>query len=385
MTETKSPPPTSRAADIKRFRSNLKDEIDGAALYRLLADAESEPHLKQLFEELAVSEDRHIALWEAKIREAGAPVPRFRTSLRVRVLGFIARRFGTRTVTPIVSRMELAAVTMYDGQPDAVAHRLPEDERSHARIFRQMSRDGRYTTDGVDIARIEGRHRGGTGNALRAAVLGVNDGLISSVSLVMGVAGANPGRSVVFLTGFAGLLAGSFSMALGEWLSVRSSAESFERQLRVEREELEAMPEEEEAELTLIYQAKGLSEPEARAAARRIVQNPETALDTLAREELGMSAGEVGNPWVAGGTSFFLFALGAILPVAPWLFAGGTVALVASAIAAGFGLVLAGAVTTLFTGRNVVFSSARMLFFGIAAAAVTFFIGKLIGVQAAAG
>jgi len=233
----------------------------------------------------------------------------------------------------------------------------------------------------VNIARLEGRHRGGTGNALRAAVLGVNDGLVSSLSLVMGVAGANPGRDVVFLSGVAGLLAGSFAMALGEWLSVRSSAESFERQLEVEREELEANPEEEEEELTLIYQAKGFTEGEARDAAKRIIANPRTALDTLAREELGMSASEVGNPWVAGGTSFFLFAVGAILPVVPWLFIGGATAVALSAAAAGFGLFVAGAVTTLFTGRSVLFSGGRMLVFGLVAAAITFGIGKAIGVS----
>ena len=299
MTDIETPPRTYTKADIKRFQSNLKEEVDGAALYRLLADAEDDPHLKELFSKLAVSEDRHLALWEAKLREAGGEVPAYKTSARVRVLGWLARRFGTHFVTPIVTRMEMSAVGMYDTQPEAVEHHLPQDERSHARIFRQLSSNDRAVAEGIDIAKIEGRHRGGSGNALRAAVLGVNDGLMTSVSLVMGVAGANPGRSFVFLTGMAGLLAGSFSMALGEWLSVRSSAESFERQLDVEREELELMPEEEEAELTLIYQAKGFSEEEARRAAKRILQDPATALDTLAREELGMSGSDLANPWVA--------------------------------------------------------------------------------------
>ena len=143
------------------------------------------------------------------------------------------------------------------------------------------------------------------------------------------------------------------------------------------------MPEEEEAELTLIYQAKGFSEAEARTAAKRILQDPQTALDTLAREELGMSAGDLANPWVAGGTSFVLFAVGAILPVLAWAFVGGATAVVISLVAAGGGLFLAGAVTTLFTGRSVLFSGGRMLIFGLAAATVTFAIGRLIGVNAA--
>lgn len=384
MVEVESPTPAYSREDIKRFQGNLKEEVDGAALYRLLASAEKDAHLKELFEKLAVSEDHHVALWQTKLREAGGEVPAYSPSMRVRMLGWMARRFGTHVVTPIVTRMEMSAVGMYDSQPEAVEHHLPADERSHARIFRQLSENKRAISDGVDIARIEGRHRGGSGNALRAAVLGVNDGLMTSVSLVMGVAGADPGRSFVFLTGIAGLLAGSFSMALGEWLSVRSSAESFERQLDIERQELELMPEEEEAELTLIYQAKGFSEAEASGAARRILQDSETALDTLAREELGMSASDLANPWVAGFTSFFLFALGSILPVIPWAFMSGTPAVVVSLIAAGAGLFAAGAVTTLFTGRSILFSGGRMLVFGLAAAAVTFGIGKLIGVNVSA-
>jgi VIT1/CCC1 family predicted Fe2+/Mn2+ transporter len=277
--------------------------------------------------------------------------------------------------------MEAGATAMYDDQPEAVAEHLPEDERSHARIFREISRHGSPQRQPVDIARIEGRHRGGTGNALRAAVLGVNDGLMTSVSLVMGVAGADPGRSFVLLAGLTGLLAGAFSMALGEWLSVQSSAEAYARQLEIERDELREMPEEEEAELTLIYQAKGFSEEEARAAAKRIIANPQTALDTLAREELGMSADEVGNPWVAGGTSFLLFSLGAFLPVVPWIFVGGLAGVVASGILGGLGLFGAGAVTSVFTGRSAVFMGGRQLVLGAVSAVVTFGIGKAVGVN----
>ena len=189
-----TPPKTSASPDdIRRFRSNYKDEVDGAALYRLLAEAERDPHLKDLYARLAVSEDRHLALWANKLREVGGELPTGGPSLRVRTLGWLARRFGTQLVAPIVTRMEMAATAMYDNQPEAIEHNLPADERSHARIFREISRHGGPTREVPDIARIEGRHRGGTGNALRAAVLGVNDGLMTSVSLVMGVAGATRG------------------------------------------------------------------------------------------------------------------------------------------------------------------------------------------------
>lgn len=369
------PPPS--AADVKRYRANLKDEVDGAALYRLLADAEKDPHLKEVYNRLAASEDRHLALWRERISAAGAPVPDFKPSFRVKVLGWLARRFGTSAVSPIVTRMEMAATTMYDDQPEAIEAHLPADERSHARLFREISRSG--SGRDVDIARIEGRHRSASGNAIRAAVLGANDGLVSNLLLVMGVAGADPGKDIVLLAGVGGLLAGSISMALGEWISVRSSAEAFERQVAIEREELELNPEEEEEELFLIYRAKGLNEADARGMAKRILSNPATALETLTREELGMSEGEAGNPWIAALTSFLTFAVGAILPIIPWLFVGGTVGLVASGALSAVGLFLTGAVTTLFTGRSVLFSGTRMVLFGAAGAAISFVAGNLIG------
>jgi VIT1/CCC1 family predicted Fe2+/Mn2+ transporter len=367
--------PRYSADDIKRFRANLRDEVDGVALYRRLAEAEKDPHLRQVYEGLSQSEERHLALWRRKLEEAGAPVPDYRPSLRVRLLGWVARRLGTGAVAPIVVQMEAGATTMYDDQPEALEHGLPRDERSHARLFREISRTPAARQGRFDIAAVEGRHRGATGNALRAAVLGANDGLVSNLSLVMGVAGADPGRDVVILSGIAGLLAGSLSMALGEWISVRSSAEAFERQVSIEREELAEMPEEEEEELTLIYQAKGLSASDARSTARQILSNQQTALDTLTREELGMSAEEAGNPWVAAVSSFLMFSAGAILPVLPWLFVGGLAGIAASAAASGLGLFAVGAVISFFTGRDALFSGARMLVFGLAAAAITFGIG----------
>lgn len=374
-------PKPDRAADIKRYRSNLKEEVDGAALYRLLAEAEKNPHLRTVYERLAVSEDRHLDLWARKLQEAGAEVPAFKPSFRVKVIGWLARRFGTAAVSPIVTRMEVAATGMYDNQPEALEEHLPADERSHARLFREISSGSRASRVSVDIARIEGRHRSANGNALRAAVLGANDGLVSNLSLVMGVAGADPGRDVVLLSGVAGLLAGSLSMALGEWISVRSSTEALERQLAIEKEELENMPEEEEAELTLIYQAKGLTEADARATAKRIISNPEIALSTLAREELGMTEEESGSAWVAAITSFLTFSVGAVLPVLPWFVLSGSTGIAVSAAASGVGLFLVGTIITLYTGKGVLFSGMRMLGFGLAAAAITFGIGKLIGVS----
>ncbi len=368
-------------ADIGRYRENYRAEVDGVALYEMLQRREENPALKELYGRLAATESRHLALWETKLREIGAGLPRPQPSGRVRFLGLLLRVFGTGAVAPLIMRMEQAGTDMYDAQPEAVAAGLPADERSHARVFRQLARGANSDSAAGSIARIEGRHRFASGNALRAAVLGVNDGLISILILLMGVAAADPGRSFVFLAGFSALLAGAFSMALGEWISVRSGAESFAKQIGIERAELELIPEEEAEELALIYQAKGLSREQAREAAQRIIANPETALDTLAREELGMAAGEWGSAGVAAGTSFALFLVGGAIPWLPWAFIGGNAAIVTSAVAAGAGLFIVGAGTSLFTGRNVLFSGGRMLLFGAVGAAITFALGKLVGVS----
>lgn len=215
-------------------------------------------------------------------------------------------------------------------------------------------------------------------------VLGANDGLVSVFSLVMGVAGAGVGNRTILLTGFAGLLAGALSMALGEWLSVQSSRELYQHQLDIEREELAEVPEEEMAELALIYQAKGMPADAARQMAERLLSDDATALDTLAREELSIDPAELGgSAWEAAITSFVLFAIGAIIPVFPYLFWTGAAGIVASAIVSAIGLFIIGAAITLMTGRNTLFSGLRQVLFGLAAAAVTFGVGRLIGVNVA--
>lgn len=258
---------------------------------------------------------------------------------------------------------------------------MPSDERSHARVFGYLA----STSGGVkgsDLAKSEGRHRTGGGNALRAAVLGANDGLVSVFCLVMGVAGAGIGTRYILLTGLSGLLAGSLSMALGEWLSVQNSREFYENQIGTEKTELEEAPEEEIEELTLIYQAKGLDEKSARELANRLSSDPASMLDTLAREELGINPEELGGSAIkAALTSFILFAAGGILPVIPYLLFSGANGILASAVLSGAGLFLLGAVTSLMTGKGVVMAGLRQLIVGLATAAVTFAAGSLIGVN----
>src|SRR5437588_5178299 len=330
-------------ASAARYANNLQGEVDSAALYRAMADVETDPRLSEVYRRLAAVEEAHAEFWRKQLARIGARPMARRPGWRTRALAFLARRFGPQFVLPTLSTLEQRDVGQYDQQPEAVAGGLPAAERSHNRVVEAMAQAMPGGASGTALARLEGRHRGG-GNALRAAVLGANDGLVSNLSLVMGVAGAEVAGNTILLTGLAGLVAGACSMAMGEWLSVTSSRELSQQQIAVEADELEHMPEEEKEEMVLIYQAKGLDETAARALAERLMANKDTALDTLVREELGIDPDELGgSPWSAAAASFGLFALGAIFPVAPFFFLDGNAALFASLTASGVALVLIGA------------------------------------------
>jgi VIT1/CCC1 family predicted Fe2+/Mn2+ transporter len=368
--------------DIKRYRANLMDELNSAALYRALAANEKSEELAEVYRRLADTEQEHADTWAKRIADAGGKVPSFHPSWRTRTLAMLARRFGVDTVLPTLAGIERSATSGYEEQPDAAD--MAPVERSHARLLTQIDESVRVGRGGAAVARIEGRHRTAGGNALRAAVLGASDGLVSNFNLVMGVAGAAMSAKSILLTGMAGLLAGAISMALGEWISVQSSRELYEEQMAREKEEIDFDPQEEVEELVLIYRARGLGEPEARELATRLMSDPDTALETLARDELGIDPDELGgSAWEAAITSFLLFAVGAILPVFPYFFMSGFGAIVVSAGLSTAGLFFIGAAITLFTGRSVLYSGARQILFGLAAAGVTFSIGKLIGVTIA--
>jgi VIT1/CCC1 family predicted Fe2+/Mn2+ transporter len=368
------------ASDLDRYQANLQDEIDGIALYRTLADVEPDPTLAGIYGRLADAEERHAALWRAKIREAGGTLGPERPAWRTRVLIALARRFGPGLVLPTIAGREEADRTKYAEQTDARAAGLSAEEQSHARLFRAIAPEGSSGVSGSVIAQFEGRHRASGGNALRAAVLGANDGLVSNASLVMGVAGADLAGRSILITGLAGLLAGSLSMALGEWLSVQSARELYAHQIGIEREELELMPAEEAEELALIYQSKGLPADRAKELADSIIQDQSAALDTLAREELGVDPEELGgSAWVAAITSFVLFSAGAIVPVFPYFFGGGWGAVIVSVILSVIALFVIGAAITIITGQSALKSGGRQVLFGLAAAAITFGLGRLVG------
>jgi len=363
-----------------RYRENWQDEVDSAAEYRAMAAAEPDPRLAKVYANLAAMEETHIAFWETRLRAAGASIPPRRASWRSRVLSAIARRVGPDLVLATIAAKEEADQNVYVTQPEASGTRMAAQERWHAKVLQQLVTSQPRGVKGSFLARLEGRHRSVGGNALRAAVLGANDGLCSNLSLVMGVAGASVDSHGLLVTGVAGLLAGACSMALGEWVSVTSSRELAQREIRIETGELTEDPEGEGDELKLIYEAKGLSPSEAASMVKHLLADPGRAIDALAREELGIDPAELGgSAWEAAFASFVLFAMGALVPILPFLVARGNLAVVASAVVSGLGLFAIGAAITIFTGTPVWRSGGRQLVLGLAAAAVTFGLGRLIG------
>jgi VIT1/CCC1 family predicted Fe2+/Mn2+ transporter len=253
---------------------------------------------------------------------------------------------------------------------------MSAQERSHAKVFREMAK-----SPGTRIGEQEAWHRSSAGGGLRAAVFGVSDGLVSNFSLLMGVAGGTRERGIILLAGMAGMLAGAFSMAAGEYLSVRSQRELFEREIEREREELETNPEDEARELEYIYRAKGLPAEQAKILAASILETPGSALDTLAREELGLDPSELGSPWTAAFSSFFAFVAGAVLPLLPFFFMADGRGVWASAGIGGAALFGIGASLSFFTGKGALYSGARMFLIGGSVAVATNLIGRLVGVS----
>jgi VIT1/CCC1 family predicted Fe2+/Mn2+ transporter len=369
-------------AEVERYMANLHAELEGAELYKALAEAEGDLVRKDLFLQLSRAEAQHARMWRKKLAAAGVREPEFAPSFRTRMLARLARRLGPRVVLPAIAAREFADRDKYAAQADA-AH-LSADERGHAAVVQAAAASRGAGVTGAQIARAERWHRRGGGNELRAAVLGANDGLVSNLSLVMGVAGAGAPSAAILLSGLAGLIAGALSMALGEWLSVTNSRELARTQVALERQEIEETPEAERRELALIFQAKGLPREDAQRVAAEIMRDKRGALDTLAREELGIDPAEMGgNPWSAAAFSFVLFAVGAVFPVLPFFFAAGAAGIAWSLAASGAALAVIGLATSLFSGRGAVYSAVRQVLIGAAAAGVTYATGAAIGVSLA--
>src|SRR5438874_5900865 len=337
-----------------------QEEQRSAFLYRVCAEAEAGTTRAELFRRLAGEAEGQAAIWRAQLTARGraAPAP-YEPDARTRLVAILVRKLGPRRVRSVLAAMKVRGMAIYGTS---------------------LARDPGHAPP-MPGTRIEHRHRGlGGGGNLRAAVFGVNDGLVSNASLILGIAGANPDPHTVVLSGIAGVAAGAFAMAAGEYVSVQSQRELYEHQIALERDELKQYPEAEAQELALIYAAKGLPKREAGRLAQRMVADPEHALDTLAREELGLNPDELGSPLGAAASSFVSFAAGALLPLLPYLIAPNGSPLTAAIGITAVALFGVGATLSLFTGRSAMFSGGRMLALGAVAGAITYAIGHFFGV-----
>ena len=357
---------------------NLLDERDGAALYEGLARYEKDAAKAQSFRELAEAERRHADVWTRKLEKQGVTIPADRPSSRVRALIWLARRLGSDAVVPMILDAEATDADKYD-QQGGDASAIAEEERAHRVVLAGMGRDKPQDARGLIAVRERWHGAGGRAGSIRAAIFGMNDGLVSNLSLILGVAGAGVEPHTVVVTGFAGLLAGAFSMAAGEYTSVASQRDLLARQVELEKREIEEAPEEEAAELALIFKQKGLSTEQASRTAAEIMKNPASAADTLVREELGLDPDDLGSPMGAALSSFGMFSVGAVIPLVPFLVTTGAPAVVTSAALAGAVLAGVGGFVGFLSGTSVARSALRMLGLAALAAGITYGVGRLFG------
>jgi len=370
------------AAEVKRSLANLKLERDAIWLYDHLAEAEQDPERAAGLKRIAGNERRHADIWATRLTELGATVPPPSSPrMRIRFTVFLARHLGTDRVSDLVRSLEGDEEAAYTGQQTPETESIAADERQHAAFWDEITGNKRLAAhSGVRRGMSEAAlHRGGRSGVLRAAVFGANDGLVSNLALIMGVAGAEANNQLIVLAGIAGLLAGAFSMAAGEFISMQSQREMFENQISIEREEMRVMPDVEEEELTQIYINKGLSEADAKRIAAGLMADPQKALDTKVREELGLDPNELGSSWGAAIYSFITFSVGASIPLVPFLISSGQTAFIGAIVVALIALFAVGAAVSIVTGKSMLYSGIRQVAIGAAAAAVTYAVGKVIG------
>ncbi len=354
-----------------RFREMLSDELETSWLYDRLAQTSKSAEEATTLRGLAQSERRHARHWAELLGDLEVLDRPVRPSLRVRMLSWLARIAGVRVVLPRLRAEELSDIQRYQAEPESA--NLAEEEREHRAALGELDPSVGEAEHGIASA--------SSANTFRAALFGLNDGLVSNLSLIAGVAGAAVESDAVLIAGIAGWLAGAFSMGVGEYISVRSQIELFEHQIAKERLELEFDPVEERAELIAIYERKGVSTQVAELVADELMRDPAMALKVHAREELGLDPDDLGHPWAAAISSFFAFSIGAVIPVLPFVITSGYNALIAAIIAGALMLGLAGMLTSLLTGRHPFYAGGRMVLIGLIATGVTFGIGSVIPVD----
>jgi vacuolar iron transporter family protein len=370
----RSDPPSDRPQADESWDEHYRDERDAAYLYRALAAVETNAERRELFAKLALVEDRHAERWETLFAQSGRPLPPYTTAQRTRLLAWVAKRFGTSPILPLMLAEEGREVQAYLGmarhssnrQTHQAAVDIASDSAVHAReLAHMMGREG------------EPWHVGGSGGYLRSIVYGFNDGLTANFGLVAGVLGASVAPHVVIISGVAGALADALSMGSSGYLAAKSEAEVQAHQIDMERQEMRLMPDLEEEELALIYEAKGLSAERARETAHAMMEDPSLALDAMVREELNIHPAELAplrDGIVTGGAT----AIGAFIPIAPFFFLthGNAVwTSLAISMLTHFGI---GAARSIFTGRSVWASGRDMFLVGFGVAAIGYVIGELV-------
>lgn len=329
-------------AELRRYRRHLARELDNVSIYRDLADVATGEH-REILLQLAEAEARHAGYWEARLKEMGAGAPRpedHRPRVRARSLSRLGRWFGVRRIVPLLERLEAAELSRYASEPGG-SPAMASDERVHAEL----------------VGTLAPAWRSRASNAVRAAIFGVNDGLVSNFALVAGMVGGNADASTVLLAGVAGLVAGAGSMAAGEYISVRSQRELVQAEAGLGTAEMAAIRDRDPAAFELLVRARGVGP-----------QQP---------VELDLEV--VGSPLAAAAWSFVAFGTGAAVPVAPFLFTSGTAAIVIAGALAAVALFLVGAATSLFTNRPVLRSGGRQLAIAAAAAGGTYLVGRAVG------
>jgi VIT1/CCC1 family predicted Fe2+/Mn2+ transporter/rubrerythrin len=353
---------------------HFADEKDAAFLYRALARVEKDQVRRDLFERLAVVEDQHVARWETLFAEAERPLPRYATSRRTRMLAWVAKQFGPSSVLPLILAEEGREVQAYLGlarhstnrQTHEAAVDIASESAVHARELSEvMGREG------------EPWHVGGAGGLLRSIVYGFNDGLTANFGLVAGVLGADVAPHVVIISGSAGAIADALSMGSSGYLAAKSEAEVQAHQIEMERHEMRLMPDLEEDELALIYEAKGLTKERARETAKAMMKDPARALETQVREELNIHPAELA-PLKDGLVTGTATAVGAFIPIAPFLVLSHDAAMWTSLAISMLAHFAIGAARSLFTGRSIWASGRDMFLVGFGVAAVGYAIGELI-------
>ncbi len=363
--------------DNSRYRRYLQTEREAVALFEAMAQAEEDPRRALVFRQLAESEKQHVAHWAGALGLSVDGLPRYRPTLGVRLLGWLARRLGTNSLIAVLLRQEGGHPDIYGDEPDAAA--IAVDEGNHSQTLRDL-KEGRYL--GAEL-REKGWRRSAARGMVRAATMGGQDGVVSILALAWGVAGGTSDTNFILLAATAGLVAGAISMGAGEYVSVRVDRDIAEYRLARERRELEQYPDKEREELSQIYELKGLSRAEAEALADRIMQRPDVALDTMAREELGLDPGKLVSPWGAGVFSFIAFSVGGSVPVFPYLFASSETAFFLSGGLSVLVLFGTGAFLAAVSDKVPLWGGARMLAIGAAAAAFTNGVGRLVGLTMA--